>query len=170
MSEATSSVTQGAPDGVASWHVRAARLGDVPALVDAVSELLLEIGGKPPSSGKMAAAARALLADRAAGTILVAEGEAHELLGLLSASWQMALHIPGPYGLIQDLWVKDARRSDGIGAALVDALLRAARERGIARIEVGLPRPGFVGLERTAAFYAGQGFEPLGTRMRRVIA
>ena len=36
----------------------------------------------------------------------------------------------------------------------------------MARIEVGLPRERFAGLDATAAFYLANDFTPLGARMR----
>ena len=38
------------------------------------------------------------------GALIVAEAGA-EIVGVLSASWQRALHVPGRYATIQDLWV-----------------------------------------------------------------
>jgi GNAT superfamily N-acetyltransferase len=94
---------------------------------------------------------------------------AGELVGVLGASWQRALHVPGRYATIQDLWVAPAWRSAGVGAGLVEALAALARERGAARLEVGLPRRSFAAIDRTESFYAANGFEPLGPRMRRLL-
>src|SRR5580704_3416827 len=91
------------------------------------------------------------------------------LVGVIAASWQTAIHIPGRYALIQDLWVHPAWRSREIGADLVRALCGLASDRQIARIEVGLPRESFAGLDATESFYARNGFTPLGPRMRRVL-
>jgi GNAT superfamily N-acetyltransferase len=91
------------------------------------------------------------------------------LIGLLSASWQIAMHVPGSYGLIQDLWVARAWRGQAVGASLVRALEDRARAHGVARLEVGLPKESFPGLEATSGFYGARGFEPLGPRMRRLI-
>jgi GNAT superfamily N-acetyltransferase len=93
------------------------------------------------------------------------EGEA--ILGVLGASWQSAIHVAGRYALIQDLWVHRAWRGSGVGGGLLAALFERARERGIGRVEVGLPRASFAGLEATEAFYRANGFTALGTRMRR---
>jgi GNAT superfamily N-acetyltransferase len=151
-----------------SWRVRAAAGSDAPAIAAAVHELLLELGGKPASKSTIEAAARAVLDDRESGALLVAE-RAGELVGVLGASWQSALHIPGRYGLIQELWVHPSWRGRAIGGDLVDAAFALARELRIARVEVGLPRDGFVGLRATEAFYRGHGFELLGARMRALL-
>jgi GNAT superfamily N-acetyltransferase len=150
------------------WRVRAATPSDAPAVAAAVRELLLELGGSPAPAGAIAAAARSLLEDRRLGALLVAETGAG-LVGLLGASWQSALHVPGRYGLIQELWVHPSWRDRAIGSDLLDAIFALARELRIARVEVGLPGDGFAGLRATEAFYRGNGFKLLGTRMRRTL-
>jgi len=131
----------------------------------------------------MGVAARALLDDSRAGALLVAQASgagadravlgastAGAIVGVLGASWQSAIHTPGRYALIQDLWVHPAWRGSGVGGGLLAALFELARERGVARVEVGLPRERFAGLAATEAFYLANGFTALGTRMRRGIA
>jgi GNAT superfamily N-acetyltransferase len=151
-----------------AWRVRPAGRQDLTAIVAAVSCLLEELGATPPAHTAMEAATQALLNNRKSGALFVAEGE-EELIGVLSASWQSAIHIPGRYALIQDLWVERGWRSEGIGAALIEALADLASRRGVARIEVGLPRESFAGLAATEAFYTREGFAPLGPRMRRLL-
>jgi ribosomal protein S18 acetylase RimI-like enzyme len=150
-------------------QVRAATRDDVSAVVAAVSELLRELGSTPPAASAMEAAARTLVDDRQAGALLVAE-EQRAIVGVLGASWQTAMHVPGRYAVIQDLWVDRSWRSRAIGGALIDALCELVREQRLARIEVGLPRERFAGIRATQAFYLRNGFEPLGERMRRVLA
>jgi ribosomal protein S18 acetylase RimI-like enzyme len=148
--------------------IREATREDLPAVVAAVEELLAELGGSSPSRPQMEAEVGALLDDGALGTLLVAEDDG-ALVGVLGASWQRAIHVPGRYATIQDLWVDPEWRSRGIGAELVDALAAIAREQGVGRIEVGLPRETFAAIEQTEAFYRGAGFEHLGPRMRRLL-
>ncbi len=159
----------GAGEGSSSWRVRGAAERDVPAVAAAVGELLGELGATPPPRSGIEAAARMLLDDPRAGALLVAEGDG-AIVGVLGASWQSALHIPGRYALIQDLWVRPSWRGGGVGAGLLAALFQFARERGLARVEVGLPRDRFAGLAATEAFYLANGFVPLGARMRRSLS
>jgi GNAT superfamily N-acetyltransferase len=154
--------------GALCWYVRAAGDEDVPAVVAAVSALLLEIGGKPPAAEAMSATTRTLLADGDAGVLLVAEA-GDELVGVIGASWQTAIHVPGRYALIQDLWVHPAWRNRAIGADLLAALIDLAAGRQIRRIEVGLPQQDFAALDATESFYRANGFTPLGARMRRLL-
>lgn len=114
----------------------------------------------------METAARELLEDPRLGALIVAEGDG-AIVGVLAASWQSAMHVPGRYALIQDLWVHRSWRSVGVGAGLLAALCELARAQGLARVEVGLPGERFSGLAATEAFYLANGFTPLGVRMRR---
>jgi GNAT superfamily N-acetyltransferase len=158
-----------ADSGPASWHVRVARGDDLGEIVAGVEELLLELGGTPAPSEAIEEAARSLLEDRAAGVLLVAQAR-EAIVGLLGASCQSAMHVPGRYALIQELWVHQSWRGKAIGADLLVALFELARDRGVARIEVGLPREAFAGIRATESFYLANGFAPLGERMQRFIA
>jgi GNAT superfamily N-acetyltransferase len=149
--------------------IRPAGNGDVAAVALAVEQLLLELGGRRPTREQLEAEVGAALADPGIGAILVAEGEG-EIVGVLSASWQRALHVPGRYATIQDLWVDSEWRSRRVGAALVDELVALCGKQGVARIEVGLPRESFDAIRATEAFYADNGFEQLGPRMRRLLS
>jgi GNAT superfamily N-acetyltransferase len=149
--------------------VRPAGGGDVAAVALAVEELLLELGGRRPAREELEAEIRAALEDPAVGAILLAESGG-AIVGVLSASWQRALHVPGRYATIQDLWVDPEWRSRRVGAALVDELVALCGKQGVARIEVGLPRESFDAIRATEAFYLGNGFEHLGPRMRRLIS
>ncbi len=155
-------------DTAQSWHVRKAAPDDIAAVVEAVRELLLELDGTPAPGRAMERAARALLEDPRAGAVLVAQAGG-AIVGVLAASWQIAIHVPGRYALIQDLWVHPSWRSRAVGRDLVTALCELACAEEMARIEVGLPQERFSRLEATRAFYLRNGFEPLGPRMRRTL-
>jgi GNAT superfamily N-acetyltransferase len=154
-----------APD--ACPHVRAATHDDLPAVVAAAQELLIELGSTPPPAPAMARTARSLIDDPSAGALLVAQA-GRDVVGVLGASYQIAMHVPGRYVLIQDLWVHPSRRGHSVGGELLAAVFALAREQDITRAEVGLPRERFAGIRATEAFYAHNGFEPLGSRMRRI--
>jgi GNAT superfamily N-acetyltransferase len=152
----------------AEWRVREAGEGDAPAVAAAIAELLVELSGGGPQLAELEDAARKLTGDRGEGTLLVAEaGDGGEIVGVLAASWQHAIHVPGRYGTIQDLWVHPAWRSRAIGRDLVEAYCEIARREGAKRLEVGLPRESFERIAATEAFYLANGFEHLGPRMRR---
>jgi GNAT superfamily N-acetyltransferase len=149
--------------------VRVAAARDAPAVARAIEQLLVELGGERPSAAELEAAARELIADPDAGAVLVAVAGG-ELVGVLAASWQQAIHVPGRYATIQDLWVLPAWRSKAIGSDLVEGLRMLAREQGVARIEVGLPKESFERIGATEAFYRVNGFEHLGPRMRQLVS
>ena len=151
------------------WEVRSALAEDVPAAASAVELLLVELGGRPPARPVLEAEVRALVEDPEAGEVLVAES-AGSLVGMLGSSWQRAIHVPGRYAVVQDLWVDPGWRSDGVGAALIEELAARARAAGAARLEVGLPSEHFAAIAKTTAFYRANGFEHLGPRMRRLLA
>lgn len=148
-----------------SPDVRAGTHDDLAAVVVAVRELLIELGSTPPSASAMEEAARKLIDDPGAGALLIAQSGA-EIVGVLGASWQTAIHVPGRYALIQDLWVHPSWRSRAVGGKLLKALFALACEQGMTRVEVGLPRERFQGIRATEAFYLRNSFEPLGPRMR----
>ncbi len=147
-------------------HVRPATHEDLPAVAAAVGELLIELGGMPPPVSKLQGAARALIEDRRAGALLVAQAGG-EIVGVLGASYQLAIHVSGRYVLVQDLWVHPVWRGQAVGGELLESLFTLVREQGMARAEVGLPRERYAGIRATEAFYAHHGFERLGARMRR---
>lgn len=150
-------------------RVRAATRDDVAAVAGAVELLLVELGGRKPERAALEAEVRALLEDPAVGLLLLAEA-GEEVVGVLAGSWQRAVHVPGRYLTIQDLWTHPDWRSRGVGAELVEAAADAARAEGVTRLEVGLPRETFEGIKATEAFYERNGFEVLGVRMRRLLS
>jgi GNAT superfamily N-acetyltransferase len=165
---ATSAEAERAAAGGAAWRVREATEDDAPAVAAAVAELLVELSGGGPGAAELEDAARKLVRDRREGTLLVAEaGGGGGVVGVLAASWQHAIHVPGRYGAIQDLWVRPGWRSRAIGRDLIEAYCEIARGEGAKRLEVGLPRESFERIAATEAFYRANGFEHLGPRMRR---
>jgi para-aminobenzoate synthetase len=149
-------------------RVREATEADVAPVAAAIGELLVELSGGGPAANELQEATTELVRDRGMGALLVAEAGGEDgIVGVLAASWQHAIHVPGRYGTIQDLWVDPEWRSREVGHDLVEAFCVLAREQGAKRIEVGLPREDFARIAATEAFYRANGFEHLGPRMRR---
>jgi GNAT superfamily N-acetyltransferase len=149
-------------------EVREATEADVPVIADAIGQLLVELSGGGPPLAELEQATAELVKDRGMGALLVADGGGEDgIVGVLAASWQHAVHVPGRYGTIQDLWVHPDWRSRAVGHDLVEAFCDLARKEGAKRLEVGLPREDFEHIEATTAFYRANGFEHLGPRMRR---
>lgn len=170
MSEAAS-IEPGAgarPGQLEGWTARSARPTDVAAIAVAVERLLVELGGRRPPRADLEGEIEAVLGDRGIGALIVAEAGS-EIVGVLSASWQRALHVPGRYATIQDLWTHPDWRGCRVGSSLLDELAELCRVEGVVRIEVGLPRESFAAIGATEAFYRVNGFEHLGPRMRRLL-
>jgi len=148
--------------------VREGGAGDVEGVATAVASLLAELGGRMPSRAEMETEVQALLDDPQGGSLLIAEADG-KIVGVLTASWQRAIHVPGVYATVQDLSVDEDWRSRGVGAELVEAIASQARTRGVSRLEVGLPRETFAAIASTESFYERNGFEHLGPRMRRLL-
>jgi GNAT superfamily N-acetyltransferase len=163
---ATAALTREGPDR--RVRVRLAQVHDAAAVAVAVRELLIELSGDAPPVGALERAARSVLEDPTAGAVLLAD-DGGQIAGVLSASWQTAIHVPGRYALIQDLWVSPDHRGQAIGRELLLALFELAVEREIVRVEVGLPSERFAGLRATEAFYLANGFSLLGPRMRQML-
>ena len=149
-----------------SWRVRDAVHADVPAVAAAVGQLLVELGGRPAAQATLEKTVRAVIDAPEEGAVLVAENEG-EIVGMVGVSWQIAIRIPGRYGLIQELWVDPEWRYRTIGADLIVALCEFTRQRGVTRLEVGLPSERFPHVTATESFYQNNGFSPIGLRMRR---
>jgi GNAT superfamily N-acetyltransferase len=149
--------------------VHEAALSDTAAVAEAIHEMLLELGGSSPPVAELREATRVFLEDEHAGVLLLAETPDGRLIGVLGASWQVAVRVPGPYALIQELWVSPQWRGRTVGADLLEDVCALVRERGMRRVEVGLPSERFAGLAATEAFYLGNDFAPIGTRMRRLL-
>lgn len=151
------------------WEVRRATPADAAAVAAAVRELLLELDGTPSAPPAMEAAASMLIVSPWAGAVLVAD-VGGEVVGVLAASWQMAIHVPGSYALIQDLWVDPQWRGRSVGKDLLAALFALAHAKRFERVEVGLPRESFARFASTEAFYVDNGFTANGPRMRRILS
>ena len=155
------------------YRVRRAEERDVGQIVAAIEALLSELRDTPsvalPSEAE--ATCRRLIRGQAAGTILVAdrEEEGFGLVGVLTLSVPQAIHTAGPYSLIQELWVAPHHRSEGVGAALIEAAEEYCRKRGLSNLEVCLPSRLFPRLPATYRFYESCGFVEVGPRMRKGI-
>jgi GNAT superfamily N-acetyltransferase len=171
LSERSPSVPEAPPRSgpVANARIRAATGEDAPAVAATIEALLIELGGERPSTTALVEAARTLAEDPELGALLVAECEG-TIVGVCATSWQYAIHVPGRYGTIQDLWVHPEWRSRALGRELVLALVRQAAELGVPRLEVGLPQDSFAQLAATERFYRENDFTPLGPRMRRLLS
>src|ERR1044071_10112966 len=125
------SATKDEVSGEKGWRVRPAAAADVAAAAAAIGELLVELSGGGPPLEELERATAELVRDRGMGALLVAEAGGEDgIVGVLAASWQHAVHVPGRYGTIQDLWVHPDWRSRAVGHELVEAYCVLARDEG----------------------------------------
>ncbi|HEX4437183.1 MAG TPA: GNAT family N-acetyltransferase [Solirubrobacteraceae bacterium] len=167
MSNSTARSEEDSSGPPGSWSLRSAKPADLPEVTRAICNLLTELAGSAPAPHEIEAAAAELLADPKKGCLMIADS-ADGMVGVLAASFQHAIHVPGCYCILQDLWTDPSWRSRGVGAGLVAALLSRLSELNIKRVEVGLPSARFDALQVTETFYRQNGFTLLGPRMRHL--
>jgi GNAT superfamily N-acetyltransferase len=117
--------------------VRAARDGEEGRILAMYEWLFAPPGSKPPQwEEKRAIAALRQAIDSQDAAILVAEGDAGELLGICTAYFELNSVRFGDRVWVEDLAVHPERRSEGIGKRLLDAARDWARERGATHFEL----------------------------------
>lgn len=155
------------------FRVREARSQDVARVIAGVESLLAELRGMPDTALPSGAedVCRRTVGGRLPGAIFVAESSSDKdrLAGLVSLTVQESIHAGGPYALIQDLWVHQSDRSNGVGAALIQAVESYCRKHQLTNLEVCLPKYHFSNLPGTSAFYTACGFSEVGPRMRKEV-
>src|SRR5688572_800545 len=111
--------------GAVSLSVRPAGPPDLATLLPMVRELHLHEG--LPAPGKdVEAALRALLADRRLGCVLLAEQDG-AVAGYVVLGYGYSLEFHGRDAFVDELYVRDGARGQGIGSLLLDAAEMACR-------------------------------------------
>jgi GNAT superfamily N-acetyltransferase len=75
-------------------------------------------------------------------------------VGFATVSLRPSVYHEGRVGLLEDVYVAPARRSEGIGAALVTRLVAIGHEKGWGQIEIQVDEPDVDAMR----FYARHGF------------
>ncbi len=155
-----------------SARISPAEPKEAPLLAALAGELLQEIMGvirepvfRVDLEAMEARAAEWLEAGRS--WVWLAREPAHDgVIGFVAAYEGHALYAEGPFGVISELFVRPAYRSQRVGEALVRAVRTFGVQRGWTRIEVMTPPlPQF---DRTVEFYGKQGFVVTGGRKMKV--
>jgi GNAT superfamily N-acetyltransferase len=116
--------------------VRVAGAGDLAAVVGLLARQLHEhdVALAPDALER---SVRTLLDDASLGRVLVACADG-AIAGVAVLSFLFTLEHGGPAAWLDELYVARAHRARGIGALLVDAALRVARERGCVALDLGV--------------------------------
>jgi GNAT superfamily N-acetyltransferase len=138
---------------------------DVAAMVEELlSGIMAAIGQQVfhLDAGRTEALAESWLRSGLYHVLLARDGTGSQAAGFLALYEGYALYAGGRLGIIPELYVRPAFRSQGVGASLVAAAIEFGRIRGWTRLEVTTPPlPQF---DRTLAFYERQGFLVSGGR------
>lgn len=147
-------------------HILRCTIEDAPMVFDWVTRLLTELGDEAEDLGRLDET-KVLEAWRNLGDrfqVFVAKDELSSVVGVLTLTETFAIYANGNYGVIDEMYVAPAMRSEGIGARLVDAVKEYGRERGWTRIDVTAPEdPRWI---RSRRFYEQQGFRFTGPKLK----
>ncbi|MCZ8521783.1 MULTISPECIES: GNAT family N-acetyltransferase [Paenibacillus] len=150
------------------YFIKQATAADADAVAVLFEALIREIversGGTTTAFGEAdpVELSRTLLAGGEYRVWLALQEASGEPAGFLSLHGSASLYAGGRFGIIQELYVRPADRSHGLGRRLLEAAAAYAAESGWKRLEVCTPPlPAF---ERSLAFYEREGFVVTGGR------
>jgi GNAT superfamily N-acetyltransferase len=112
-------------------EIRSARGEDAPRLARMLHDFNVEFGDPSPGPEVLERRVLAFIED-GRKTYLLDEGD----IGFAQVSFNPSVWADGPIGLLEELYVVPDRRGEGIGRALMEAVLALARERGAEGMEV----------------------------------
>jgi len=137
---------------------------EAPAVAGLLAEFRDWWGRSAPSDASLGASVERLIASPDTVFLLGAPRARAAPAGVCQLRFRFSVWSAGEECCVEDLFVREDSRRSGLGAALVDAALRCARERGCARVELDVREDNRAAL----ALYASRGFaasaEPGGGR------
>jgi ribosomal protein S18 acetylase RimI-like enzyme len=139
--------------------------------LDAVARLMRRfrdhLGKGAPPDDEVRDSVERILADDRAQFLLAAAGE--EPLGVCQLRFRWSVWTSAEDCWLEDLYVRDDARGNGVGRALTEAVLERARARGCRRVEldVNSENPAALALYRSLGFETGKtGGQDLLMRLR----
>jgi GNAT superfamily N-acetyltransferase len=135
------------------------------AHTDVVAELLaalFEEVGHTLTAGEIATMFNDIEADDRHSTLLALDADG-DPAGVITLVETISIYAGGYIGVINELYVVPAYRSEGVGKMLLNAAKTLAEERGWRRLEVTTPGDDY---ERTLRFYEREGFFRIGPRYK----
>jgi GNAT superfamily N-acetyltransferase len=131
------------------------------AVADLLAALFEEVGHTPEAS-QIAAIFDNIEADDRHSTLLALDGDG-DAIGVLTVAETLSIYAGGYIGVINELYVVPAYRSEGVGKILLDAAKDLASDRDWQRLEVTTPGDEY---EKTLRFYEREGFFKIGPRYK----
>src|SRR5437016_2213842 len=120
--------------GVDDFHIRQARAGDVPVILELIRDLATYERAPDEVTATEEQLVDVLFGERPAAEVLLAfERESPVGFALFFHNFSTWLGRPGLY--LEDLFVKPEKRGKGYGRALLVELAKIARDRGCGRME-----------------------------------
>ena len=142
-------------------NARLATRDDRDEVLRLVSELLVELGGVPPTAEAMTPVFERLVSGGDDGFIALGEVDGRAV-AVCTVSFVQSLRTAGRHAVFQEMYVEPHSRSTGVGADVLRFALGHAVATGCRIVELGTPRVG----ERAISFYERNGFEVVGARLR----
>ena len=142
-------------------NVRLATAKDRDAAIALVRNLLVELGGNPPSADAMSPLFERFAVEGGPGFVVVGDADG-SMVAVCAVSFVDALRSAGRYAIIQEMFVEPDWRSSGVGRDVLRFALEHATSQGCRMVELGTPFHG----DRQIQFYQRAGFTNIGARLR----
>jgi GNAT superfamily N-acetyltransferase len=97
-------------------------------------------------------------------TAFLAKNAEEEWIGVVTVMEAFAIYANGSYGIIDEMYVEPAYRSQGVGRRLIDAVKKLGQQRGWLRLDVTAPPE--KKWQRSVRFYESHGFVFTGPKLR----
>jgi GNAT superfamily N-acetyltransferase len=137
---------------------------DTPLVLQMLRDLYIELGEEAESIQFLNESLINTLVRTGQTEVYIAYTAQGEAAGLITLTVSQAIYAGGFYGVIDEMYVRPAFRSAGIGALLVAHVKALAKNRGWKRIDVTTPtEPRW---QRTQSFYKNCGFKFTGSKMK----
>lgn len=143
---------------------RIADEADTRIVSELLGELFEEVGHSPTAS-EIADIFLQIDSDNFHSTLLALD-EDQDVVGVLTIVETLALYAGGRIGVVNELYVVPAYRSEGVGKMLLDEAKSLAEERGWVRLEVTTPGEDY---PKTLRFYEREGFMAIGPRYKYLV-
>ena len=96
---------------------------------------------------------------------IVAEGDNRRVIGTMQMDFRLTTWEAAPYVYIEDFFVVEERRGQGVGSAMLDLARQLAQERGCVRMDLDVLRES----ADTQRLYARHGFVDQERLMLRLV-